>query len=170
MSFWRSQEYPLRPASPREVAKGTWDDVNSLAGFYLDALFHRNPAIMYGTVAVSMYGFGFGSAYLAGTGSRMAHWMGRTAVTQFARGSAGILGTAAGATFYGVLGTYYLGRNISHAIDPIHGESRFHESLVDPLGSMQTTQMNLMTGLNPYGNTKGSHLGAALMGIYQQYF
>lgn len=158
MSYsWRDQQWPLKPASPREVVEGTLDDANTLARFYLDALGHRNPFVMYGTLALSMYGIGFGASYLAGAGARMAHWSGRMALTQFARSSAGIMGTTSGATFYSVLAAYYVGRNISHAIDPDKGEQRFHWHLLAGTYAQAKEAWRILNVLSPSSGGRPSH-------------
>ncbi len=40
---------------------------------------------------------------------------------------------------------YYIGRNVAHAIDPIHGESRFHEAILNPIGTIPKTHGHLAT-------------------------
>lgn len=133
MSYsWRRQQWPLKPASPKEVVEGTIDDINDMSRFMLQLMGHRNPAVMYGTVAVSQYALGYGATFLAGGGTRMAHWAGRAALTNFLRGTVGIAGTAVGRYFYGGAAAYYIGRNISHAIDPQRGEERFHHFIFNP--------------------------------------
>ncbi len=134
--------------SPGDLAQSVWDDANTVSAFYLKYLFHHNPGLPFLTFTGTFAGFGYYGARAAGLSAPVAR---SAAMFAFRRGVALTIYSAP------VTVPYYIGRNISRLIDPIHGESRYHYAIANPIAASTETVINFVSyaAQKRYGTTSG---------------
>jgi hypothetical protein len=133
--------WAIRPPTfknPRQLGEDVFEDVEDFAEFYLALLAHRNPGIPLLTLSGTFAGLAYYGARSAALSAPLAR---TAAMFAFRRAIFLSVYTAP------VSVPYYIGRNISHAIDPVHGEDRFHYAIMNPIAASTETVTNLVTAM-----------------------
>ena len=125
---------PPQFKNPRELGEAVFEDVEQFSRLYLHLLGHRNPGIPVLTFSSTFAGLAYFGARSASLSVPLAR---SAAMFAFRRALMLSVYTAP------VSVPYYIGRNISHAIDPVHGESRFHYAIANPIAASTGTVTNL---------------------------
>ena len=120
--------------NPRELGEAVFEDAEEFAGLYLSLLGHRNPGIPLLTFSSTFAGLAYFGARSASLSVPLAR---SAAIFAFRRAIMLSVYTAP------VSVPYYIGRNVAHAIDPIHGEDRFHYAILNPIPASTQTAVNM---------------------------